>query len=195
MFRDSLKLLLERDGTNLVVPVATDDECLEAVGRPGGVRAVIFEAGAVPWDVTRLAAELARRVPGTRRVATSSRRTRSGRALDGVTAVRRTASVERFARAVNGDEIDDGGGEIESDELTEAAPAVLSTRELQVLALISGGLTTSLIAERLGISVKTVEGRRQTLFAKLGVQNQSQAVAVAMRAGLLTAVARPIGAR
>ena len=56
---------------------------------------------------------------------------------------------------------------------------------LQVLALISGGSTTSQIAERLGISAKTVENRRQALFAKLGVQNQSHAVAVAMRTGLL----------
>ena len=55
----------------------------------------------------------------------------------------------------------------------------------QILALISGGFTTAQMAARLGISSKTIESRRQTLFSKLGVQNQSHAIAVAMRSGLL----------
>jgi len=54
-----------------------------------------------------------------------------------------------------------------------------------VLALISAGLTTAQIAIRMGISRKTVENRRQSLFAKLGVQNQSHAIAVAIRTGVL----------
>ena len=71
------------------------------------------------------------------------------------------------------------GSDRDSDNLT--------TRELQVLALISGGLTSPQIAERMGISAKTVESKRQALFAKLGVQNQSAAVAAAIRRGLLGA--------
>jgi len=69
--------------------------------------------------------------------------------------------------------------------LWDPGAEVLTKREMQVLALISGGLTTQQIAERLGISAKTVESRRQALFAKLGVQSQSHAVSVAIRAGFL----------
>ena len=68
---------------------------------------------------------------------------------------------------------------------TEHAWDDLTTRELQVLALICGGLTSNKIAGRLGISVKTVESKRQAIFTKLGVQNQAAAVAVGMRRGLL----------
>jgi DNA-binding CsgD family transcriptional regulator len=84
-------------------------------------------------------------------------------------------------------------GSDRSDDLTrqrrqggpQGASPCLTRREIQVLALIGGGLTTAQIANRLRISAKTVESRRQTLFAKLGVQNQSHAVAVAIRTGLL----------
>jgi DNA-binding CsgD family transcriptional regulator len=37
----------------------------------------------------------------------------------------------------------------------------------------------------MGISPKTVENHKQRIFAKLGVQNQAHAVAVAMRSGLV----------
>ena len=54
-----------------------------------------------------------------------------------------------------------------------------------MLVLISAGLTSATIASRLGISIKTVESRRQTLYSKLGVQNQPAAVAIAIRKGLI----------
>jgi DNA-binding NarL/FixJ family response regulator len=61
----------------------------------------------------------------------------------------------------------------------------MTPRELDVLRLVAGGLTTGEIGPRLGISPKTVENHKQRLFAKLGVQNQAHAVSIAMRAGLL----------
>lgn len=61
----------------------------------------------------------------------------------------------------------------------------LTNRELQVLALIGAGCTSSEISRRLGISTKTVENRRQNIFTKLGVQSQSHAVSIALRAGML----------
>lgn len=55
------------------------------------------------------------------------------------------------------------------------------------------GFRTSEIAEQLDISLKTVENHKQRLFRKLDVQNQAHAVSVAMRQGLLPAVARAHG--
>jgi DNA-binding NarL/FixJ family response regulator len=60
-------------------------------------------------------------------------------------------------------------------------PVALSSRETDVLSLVADGLTVREIAERLGVSNRTVEGHKQRAFAKLGVQNQSHAVSVAMR--------------
>jgi DNA-binding NarL/FixJ family response regulator len=63
---------------------------------------------------------------------------------------------------------------------------ILSRREIDVLALVGSGRTTREISERLSISRKTVENHKQRIFAKLQVQNQAHAVAVAMRHGIIS---------
>jgi two-component system response regulator DevR len=55
-----------------------------------------------------------------------------------------------------------------------ALPGV-SAREEQVLALLADGLTDREIAERLGISPRTVETHVGSLLSKLGVRNRAQA--------------------
>lgn len=61
----------------------------------------------------------------------------------------------------------------------------LTPREQAVLGLISMGCTSQEIALRLNISRKTVDNHKQRMFAKLAVQNQAHAVAVAIRRGML----------
>jgi two-component system response regulator DevR len=51
----------------------------------------------------------------------------------------------------------------------------ISAREEQVLALLADGLTDREIAERLGISPRTVETHVGSLLSKLGVRNRAQA--------------------
>ena len=60
----------------------------------------------------------------------------------------------------------------------------LSPRELEVLRLLTQGLTGAAIADRLVISRKTVSSHIQRVMAKLGVHSQTQAVAEAYRLGL-----------
>lgn len=62
-----------------------------------------------------------------------------------------------------------GGG-----ESREGLPGV-SAREEEVLALLAEGLTDREIAERLGISPRTVETHVGSLLNKLGVRNRAQA--------------------
>jgi DNA-binding CsgD family transcriptional regulator len=57
-----------------------------------------------------------------------------------------------------------------------------------VLRQIASGLTTQQSAAVLHVSPKTVDNHKQRIFAKLRVQNQAHAVAVAHRAGILHAV-------
>ena len=63
--------------------------------------------------------------------------------------------------------------------------AQLTTRERQVLARLAEGKTSKEIAQALGLGVKTVENYRARLLAKLEATNAAEAVATALRDGLL----------
>jgi DNA-binding CsgD family transcriptional regulator/tetratricopeptide (TPR) repeat protein len=68
---------------------------------------------------------------------------------------------------------------------TQANPAGLTQRQIEVLRLLSEGLQNSAIAGRLHISPKTVDHHLEAIFAKLDVRSRAQAVAAAARLGLL----------
>jgi DNA-binding NarL/FixJ family response regulator len=67
---------------------------------------------------------------------------------------------------------------------TRSSGAGLSPRELEILALLAGGMGQSEIAERLVLSPKTVGTHIQHVLSKLGVHSRAQAVAEAYRLGL-----------
>jgi DNA-binding NarL/FixJ family response regulator len=64
--------------------------------------------------------------------------------------------------------------------------AALSPREREVLGLIAEGLANAEIAERLGISDKTVRNHVSNVFDKLGVWTRSQAIVFARDRGFRT---------
>ena len=69
-----------------------------------------------------------------------------------------------------------------------AGPAsVLSQREREVLELVAQGFTNQQIADRLGLSVKTVETYRSRLVEKLGLRSRAELVRYALDSGLLGA--------
>lgn len=63
--------------------------------------------------------------------------------------------------------------------------AELSTREREVLQLVAEGHSSRRVSELLNISVKTVEGHRQRIMAKLGATNAVTLVRCAIRLGLV----------
>jgi pimeloyl-ACP methyl ester carboxylesterase/DNA-binding CsgD family transcriptional regulator len=64
-----------------------------------------------------------------------------------------------------------------------SAFTTLSKRERETLQLLAGGLSNSEIAERLGISEKTVRNHLSHLFDKLGVWSRAQAIVFARDRG------------
>jgi LuxR family transcriptional regulator, maltose regulon positive regulatory protein len=62
---------------------------------------------------------------------------------------------------------------------------LLSQRELEVLRLVSQGLSNRDIGERLVLALDTVKGHNRRIYEKLQVQRRTEAVARARELGLL----------
>ena len=71
---------------------------------------------------------------------------------------------------------------VESNGKTES---VLSSREKEILKLIAEEYTNPEIAEKLFLSVRTVDTHRQNLIQKLNVKNTAGLVKYAIKSGLL----------
>jgi len=63
--------------------------------------------------------------------------------------------------------------------------AELSTREVEVLALVAEGLTDSQVGERLYLSPRTVGQHLRSIYQKLGVPSRAAAVKEAVGRGLI----------
>jgi DNA-binding NarL/FixJ family response regulator len=63
--------------------------------------------------------------------------------------------------------------------------ARLTAREREVLQLIGEGKTNLVIADELGISIKTVEAHRARIKSKLGSKSRADLVRMAVQAGLM----------
>ena len=62
----------------------------------------------------------------------------------------------------------------------------LTEREMSILILIAEELTTAEIADRLCLSVRTIEGYRKNLLSKLGVRNSAGLVLKAVRENIIS---------
>jgi len=69
--------------------------------------------------------------------------------------------------------------------VTSIADVPLTSREVEVLQLLAGGLTQDRIAKELFISPKTVGTHVQRILSKLGVHSRTEAVSLAYRYGLV----------
>jgi len=66
-----------------------------------------------------------------------------------------------------------------------APDSIISKREEEVLQLIAGGLSTTEVATRLFISVKTVKNHLASVYQKLDSRDRTQAVVRAVRLGII----------
>jgi DNA-binding NarL/FixJ family response regulator len=75
---------------------------------------------------------------------------------------------------------------IEEVRLVDRRPeAPLSRREIEILQKVAYGSTTKEVADELGISPHTVKTHLERIFEKLGANDRAQAVAIAIRRGLV----------
>ncbi|HLG70191.1 MAG TPA: response regulator transcription factor [Chloroflexota bacterium] len=71
-------------------------------------------------------------------------------------------------------------------EVSDALQEPLTPRELEVLQLVSQGLSNKLIARQLQISEHTVKFHVSSTYAKLGAASRTEAVSLAARRGLIS---------
>jgi DNA-binding CsgD family transcriptional regulator len=71
------------------------------------------------------------------------------------------------------------------NELEPNKKTILSTREVEVLGLVSKGFASKEIADKLFLSVNTVNNHRQNILEKVKASNTSEAVNYARNLGLL----------
>jgi DNA-binding CsgD family transcriptional regulator len=106
-----------------------------------------------------------------------------GTAYDAAWASGRTMSIDRIINEVR---------RLEVDPTTVAERAAerlgLSPRELEVVRLMSEGLTDRQIAERLFIARKTASNHVAAILEKLGLESRSAVGAFAVRHGLVAPV-------
>ena len=70
-----------------------------------------------------------------------------------------------------------------ADEAPTTTP--LSKREREILQMVANGSTTKEVARDLGISPHTVKTHLERIFEKLGANDRAQAVAIAIRTGIV----------
>ena len=80
-----------------------------------------------------------------------------------------------------------GEGEADLPDAADEPGSALSPREREVLALLAEGASNKEIARALGLSVHTVKFHIATLNEKLGARSRVEAVAIAIRSGLVMA--------
>ncbi|MEP9374926.1 helix-turn-helix transcriptional regulator [Mesorhizobium sp. KR1-2] len=98
------------------------------------------------------------------------------------------ASTEMDGRSASLASTDDrlGGGLLAGGEADHEASSIrLSPRETEVLALLAEGASNKVIARHLDISVHTAKFHVAAILAKLGAANRTDAIATAMRQGLV----------
>lgn len=61
----------------------------------------------------------------------------------------------------------------------------LTPREIEVVKLLGDGLANREIADKLGLSTRTVDAHLRSVYAKLGIRSRSAATRYAVENGLI----------
>ena len=97
---------------------------------------------------------------------------------------RRCLELSQSTRTFN-EEVASYVGNILIDRGRRIADIGLSQREIQIIRLTAEGLKASEIAERIFLSVHTVNTHRQRIYAKMGVKNVSELIRKATELGII----------
>ncbi len=196
VIRSGLQALLDGAGGIRVVDSVGDGEAAVASYTTHSPHVVLMDLSMPGVDGVEATARITRDDPSARVVILTSfgDRARVAQALDAGACGYLLKDAEPTdiiagvrAAAVGGSPIDARIGALVLAERSDRRPAEqspLSERELEVLRLVTEGRLNKEIARRLGISEKTVKAHLTRIFARLGVQDRTQAALWAEREGI-----------
>jgi len=104
-------------------------------------------------------------------------------AADSLIAAAIRLAVAGYQVGPAGDRMPTANGRSDAHELRPSV--ALTQREREVIALLAEGASNKLIARRLDISVHTAKFHVAAILEKLGAVNRTDAIAIAMREGLV----------
>ena len=203
LVREGLKLLLERTSDLTVVGEAADGHgglrLFTRLVAEGGVDVVVSDIGLPDFDGLEVTRRIKVREPAARVVLLTMHddeeylRGMVEVGADGY--VLKQTTAEDLCKAIRSVMHGEPGLSpvvahrlvtlLRQNRAQERLADRLSARERQVLRLLAEGATSKEIAQRLGLSVKTVENHRAMILEKLGVANTAAAIGLGYRQGLL----------
>jgi DNA-binding NarL/FixJ family response regulator len=194
LLREGMTQLLAQDPTLEIIGSATSDEALLRLCVERQPDLAIIEIDATEWDPCRLAVRLRRATPGLRFVGThadscDSARLERAKAISLSHLVPHSLGSSGVIAGIR-EALACPAPQLGGVDMAVARQSRLTARETAVLRLIGEGCTCLEASLRLGISSKTVENHKQRIFRKLGVQNQSHAIAIALRTGVIDTIHR-----
>jgi DNA-binding NarL/FixJ family response regulator len=187
--RQGIRALLERelDGVT-VTDAATPEAALEAAGPNPDV--VIIDPRGAGGEVEEIVGTLRQQLESAIVVFTSNGGARLlAEALKaGVKGyVRKDSPPEDLVRAIraarSGDFYVDPA--LSSTIVLEEGDRTLTVRQREILQMLADGMQTEAVAKKLGLSTETVRTHTKRILAKLHADTRTQAVAIAIRNGLI----------
>ena len=188
--RQGIRALLEREIDTVVVTDAATPAA--AFGATNGERphVVIVDPRGAGAEVGTLVADLSRELGSAIVVFTSNGGARllSEALKAGVKGyVRKDSPPEDLVRAIraarSGDFYVDPA--LSSTIVLEEGDRTLTARQREILQMLADGMQTEAVARKLGLSTETVRTHTKRILAKLHADTRTQAVAIAIRNGLI----------
>ncbi|MBJ9624922.1 response regulator [Burkholderia multivorans] len=199
VLRDGVEALLRRNDAALaVVQAASADDAMQMLDQHADIDAIVLDLKMRGTSGVDAIAALARARPALQIIVLSSsedpRDVRAAFAHGALGYVPKSASPHTLLSAIvmvlNGERyvppllLDDGAA-YTIEPPRQAAGTPLTPRQIEVLRYLAEGVPNKVIADRLGLSEKTVKAHITAIFRTLHVLNRTQAAAAGRKAGLI----------
>jgi DNA-binding NarL/FixJ family response regulator len=188
--RQGIRALLERELDSVVVTDAATPAAAFGAAAQEPPHVVIVDPRGAGAEVGALVSELSRELGSAIVVFTSNGGARllSESLKAGVKGyVRKDSPPEDLVRAIraahSGEFYVDPA--LSSTIVLEEGDRTLTARQREILQMLADGMQTEAVARRLGLSTETVRTHTKRILAKLHADTRTQAVAIAIRNGLI----------